>query len=141
MDTRRATLAIIVFIVLLVLSWLFLAQGLLSLDMFRGARPEPAERADDTLTIYHSVLGEEHFYRGTIDLPTPCHTLTSSVTVSGGKSRAALIALRIEEPPQGAACAQTLDPQQFKVSLSSREVPTVTLTFNGTERGITVADE
>lgn len=134
MDSRRATLAVVIFISLLVLVWFFLAQGLVSLGALRATPPvDTMETAENPLVIMHRSEGDMHIFQGNIALPTPCHSLSSSVTVRGGISRSALISLRISPPSEEALCAEVIDVQQFSVSVSSREVPTVALTIDGKE--------
>jgi hypothetical protein len=141
MDPKRGTLAIIVFLALLVAAWLLLAQGLLSLELFKTSASIPEQPEESApVVLAHINEGEMHTYTGSVRLPTPCHTLASSVTVEGGAARKARIALTTGEP-QGTLCAQVIDSQPFTVSFTSREFPTVTLALNGEEVPVEVTEE
>ena len=143
MDSRRATLAIIVFMALLVLAWFFLAKGLLSLEAFRVAPPLPPQETERALvlTLTHRFAGDMHTYVGAVSLSTSCQVLSSSITASGGAARTALIVLRVEAVVAGTPCVRVNESQQFSVSLSSRETPTVTVTLDGSPVAVVVKED
>lgn len=143
MDARRATLAVIVFIALLVLAWFFIAQGLNSLAVFRTVATPSSEAntslssEKEALELSHEVVGDTHTFRGSVTVPSACHELSSSLTVAGGVSPTARISLSVTEPPADVSCARVNELREFAVSLSSVSAPTLTLVLNGEEWPVT----
>src|SRR3989344_2682849 len=144
MDQKRALLAIIVFVAGIALLWIFLAQGLLSLDVFRSSpvtlTGDTTKEEANSLTLYHTQNGTTHIYEGTIEMPTPCHRLSSSIT-TGGVSRTVKIKLAIAEPEEGIGCVQMMDSQSFSVSLTSSQLPNVALSLNDKETPFVITEK
>lgn len=140
MDQRRSIAAVIIFIAGIVMAWFLLAQ---SLSSFRTDDLSPEYGTEETapFILKHSAEGDLHVYEGALDLPTPCHSLSSSVTSSGGISREAHISLMVQKPADGEACAQVMDSQIFSVSLTSRKTPSVRLTIDGKDTKVSVEEK
>ncbi len=140
MDPRRSLTIIVVFLAGVVVAWFFLAEGFL---MLQGTpSPEPSNEIVGNLpfVLVNSKREENHVYTGSLEMPTPCHTLSSSLTTSGGAARNVHISLTVVAPPEGVLCAQVVDTQDFSVSLTSKEIPTVTLEINGEETPVSVVE-
>lgn len=139
MDQRRSLAAILIFIGGVAAAWFLLAEGLIS--FIGGDTSRSQEGAPDTsepLRIEHMVAGGMHTYTGSLELPTPCHTLSASLTANG--TRHARISLSTEEPPEGTACAQVIDAQAFALSLSSEQSPVIVVELNGVEVPISIVE-
>lgn len=138
MDQRRSTAAILIFIGGIAAIWFLLAEGLISLT---GGMPSSSGSVQDAepLAIEHMVAGDMHTYTGSLDLPTPCHTLSASLTANG--TRHARISLKTEEPPAGTVCAQVIDTQAFTLSLSSEQVPLIAVEVNGAEVPVSITEK
>lgn len=143
MDPKRSARAVVLFLIGVLLLWGALAWGLPYLDALDDAN-EPVLQAGDqavVVRLHHSADAGMHTYRGTIDLPTPCHTLETKLTVAGGASAAiAEIALRVMTDPL-AICAQVMTSNEFEVSLSSTGTPSVSVTLDGKPLQVSLTEE
>lgn len=98
----------------------------------------PAEEPKDVIVTPKTVVTAKHAYRngehiiaGEIPLPTPCHLLESSVSVSADKKTVALAL--VSSVKSGEVCAQVITPARFKVTARAERSATIVATLNGQE--------
>lgn len=98
----------------------------------------PAEKPAQVMVTEKTVVTAKHAYRdgahivaGEVPLPTPCHILESSATVSGDKKHI-LIAL-LSSTKTEEMCAQVITPSRFKVSARAPKDAQISATLNGQE--------
>lgn len=98
----------------------------------------PAEEQKDVVVTPKTVVTAKHAYRngehiiaGEIPLPTPCHLLESTVSVSSDKKTLALAL--VSSVKTGETCAQMITPARFKVTARAERSATITATLNGQE--------
>ncbi len=142
MDQRRSILAVLAFIAGIVVIWILLAYVLSYFqkeEIIDQPRNEAGELAPFILS--HKNTGEVHSYSGSLELPTPCHSLMSSISVAGGIVRKATISLDVQEPADGTICAQVIDEQEFAVSVTSAVVPDVSLHINGEKVPVSIIEK
>ncbi len=142
MDQRRSILAVLAFIAGIAAIWIFLAYVLSYIERGEG-QEEPRNEVGELVPfiLSHTREGEVHSYSGSLDLPTPCHALKSSISVVGGVARKATIGLEVQEPSEGTICAQVIDEQEFAVSVTSAVVPDVSLHVNGAAVPISIVEK
>lgn len=82
-----------------------------------------------TLAIEHGFFGGLHLYRGTIDLPTPCHTIAIESRVA--ESFPEQITLAITTRERQGVCAQVVTPTPFSTTVQASREARVSATLNG----------
>lgn len=144
MDPKRSTKTLVGFIIVLALGWALVSWGLPYLERERMANA-PQNVTEDTensssFVLSHMEQGSVHTYRGALSLPTPCHGLSSGVSLVDGSSPQVRITLSTIAPEEGVLCAQVLTPQEFTVSVESALRPEVALSVNGDAQEVSVVE-
>jgi|AntRauTorckE6833_2_1112554.scaffolds.fasta_scaffold00843_13 hypothetical protein len=85
------------------------------------------------ITAAHQYNSEEgvHIIAGEAEIPTPCHLLTTDVTIAESMPEQVTInfASQVEDPDQ--VCAQVISTQRFKVTFEASESASIKATYNG----------
>ena len=68
--------------------------------------------------MHHTVLGETHIYRGTLDISADCDMLATSIAAETGAQTHVVVSLTVLRASDGCA-SPTLAPASFEVSFSS----------------------
>lgn len=145
MDQRNATSIIVLIVAAIVvfLVVLFQRSGIDTENMINKETPQdmaweniPAEERKDVVVTPKTVVTAKHAYRngqhiiaGEIPLPTPCHLLESSVSVSADKQT--VILTLVSSVKTGEICAQVITPARFKVTAKADRSATIVATLNG----------
>lgn len=96
-----------------------------------AAREEPEVNHITTkIQVTHQFKSGLHTYVGTVDAPTPCHSILGEAIVK--ESYPEQVDIRIETKESGGICAQVITTKKFKVSFSASENPVVRAFVNGT---------
>lgn len=82
------------------------------------------------VAVTHDFKNGLHTYVGTIDAPTPCHTISGEAIVK--ESYPEQVDIRIETRESGEICAQVVTTKRFKVSFSASQSAVVRAFVNGT---------
>lgn len=81
------------------------------------------------VNVKHQYKNGTHTYAGTIDVPTPCHTLTSSV--GNDASSPLAYTLLFTSTASSQPCAQKVTAKPFKISFAGPKTITISGTLNG----------
>jgi len=86
---------------------------------------EPLER----ITAKHQYKNGTHIIAGEINLPTPCHILTSEVRIAESYPEQVTIAFAYKSSAE--MCAEVITPARFKVEFKAAEKASINATLNG----------
>lgn len=125
---KNTIISIVVLIALLVLV-LFGFQKFFN----RNIIPTNQEPVQEEILPVHEIKeqydGSTYTFAGTIDLPTPCHSLeTNVIQLSGSEYQ---IQINTIAPEEDVMCAQVITPQPYNVSFEAPADITVTAQING----------
>ena len=81
-----------------------------------GTGLPPVLPDDGVIEVTHQFIDGVHTYIGTIPLPTPCHSLSSSVTIAESFPEQVTVDLSIRQPAPDVVCIQVIAPTDFTVS-------------------------
>ncbi len=119
------------------LFYLLFGFGLIVALLFIALYPRYAVQKDlksDVITtkipVTHQFKNGLHTYVGSIDAPTPCHSILGEAVVK--ESYPEQVDIRIETKESEGICAQVITAKKFKVSFSASENPVVRAFVNGT---------
>lgn len=84
------------------------------------------------ITAKHQYNSEDsmHIVAGEVDVPTPCHQLTTSVDGTATSS-SVTINFQAQRADEGEMCAQVITPRRFKVTFEAREDVEIQATYDG----------
>ena len=144
MDTRRASIVVIVMLVSLFIIWALLSlvpmpKG--GVSYFAVSNQTGAAQAisqNNTITLHHSLLGTTHSYEGTLLTPTPCHTVDMVSNIIFGNPTKLIVELSTEAPNN--ACPAQVTEQPFAFSYTSTSSPEVSVLVDGKTRPVTVIE-
>lgn len=140
MDPKRSTRAIIWFVLAMFAIWGGLAF-LLTLKQNNPNTSAPVNQVStDRFVLTHRVYNDTHTYEGELEVPSPCHTLSSGVQFEDGMTPRAMIEISVLPPAEGQICAQVVSKESFTVSLSSHAIPEISLFVNGKDTPVTVTE-
>lgn len=98
----------------------------------------PAEKPSEIVvtpktivTAKHAYQNGKHIIAGEIPLPTPCHILDASATVSADKKQ--VLVTLVSSIKTGEVCAQSITPARFKLTIAAKKDATMLATLNGKE--------
>src|SRR3989344_5090564 len=94
-----------------------------------GTSNEPSEPVHETITAKHQFKNGKHIIAGDVNMPTPCHILTTSAQVA--ESFPEQVTIQFVSRTSGEFCAQVITPARFKVEFTASENATVKATWNG----------
>ncbi len=83
------------------------------------------------VTAKHQFKNGTHIIAGEVEIPTPCHILTSSATASADKTKAFLELHTAQKA--GETCAQVISSARFKVELVANKDAVWSATLNREE--------
>jgi len=83
------------------------------------APQEPRTTATPTLKVLHNYVEGVHTYSGTVELPTPCHTLTANAVVMESYPEQVQLVLTISPPAADLACTQVADKTLYAVEVTA----------------------
>jgi|SRR3989344_7001890 len=95
-----------------------------------GANPTNPE----SLTVNHYFENGKHTIEGTMTMPTPCHTLTSEVTLAPRSSPSEVgeqIMIKFTTKAGEGMCTQVLADKFFRVTFNASRDATIRATLNG----------
>lgn len=81
------------------------------------------------ITALHQYKNGTHIIAGQADVPTPCHVLSQTVSVTGTTPKQATIAFVASTGDD--FCAQVITSSRFKMEFSAPEDVVVSATWNG----------
>lgn len=89
----------------------------------------PEDILTETIEVKEQYKNSTYTFVGSVDMPTPCHSLTQKVNqISESKYE---IEINTIEPNQDTVCAQVITPKTYKVSFTAKPDITVTAKING----------
>lgn len=142
---RNAQYAILLIIVLIAL---FVTFGMLWLSALSTRTTSPEETSttpplstEGALAVAHHFEGGVHTYTGTLDLPTPCHTVKADVTAKESMPEQIAVNLITTTPAPGTVCAQTVTAAPFTASFQASETAQVQFSINGNAISVTVTEQ
>lgn len=89
---------------------------------------ENAVPAPVTVDVKHQVIGQTHTVAGSIELPTPCHTLQTTADVNTTSNTAVI---KFVASTTAETCAQVITSKTFKVQFTGASDINIMGTFNG----------
>lgn len=91
--------------------------------------PQEPEATPMRITAKHQFKNGLHIVAGEVDVPTPCHTLTTNaITPAGSQSQ---VVINFNSITQGGICAQVITPMRFRVDFDAPENAQISATWNG----------
>jgi hypothetical protein len=122
--------------------WLFLRGGDMPTNFETPTYNETTSvyipEGEQAVTLYHQGSGGNHTYRGTIMLPTPCHSLETGTEIE--KKLPENVTINITTTSSAEMCAQVISSKTFTVSFSADDEHAVLLRVNGTLVPTTVVE-
>ncbi|MEX0917486.1 MAG: hypothetical protein WDZ90_03125 [Candidatus Paceibacterota bacterium] len=115
----------------------FLGSFLESTDV-REREVQSNDEVHQVVPIQREFDGTTYVVSGFVDLPTPCHSLSTSISVFSTDPKQALIALRSE--PGDELCAQVITPREFEVSFTAGEDALIRATLNGAPLNLVLSE-
>ena len=82
----------------------------------------------DTISVVHAFVGGSHSYTGEINLPTPCHELSHTVTIA--ESFPEQVTIDFVATTETKECTQYIIPEPFSVSFMASSEAQVSMTLN-----------
>ncbi len=82
------------------------------------------------ITAAHQFKNGKHIIAGEVDLPTPCHILTTDAMVAESMPEQVTIAFK-SESKDAEICAQVITPERFKVEFMASKDAVIKATWNG----------
>lgn len=111
--------------------------GLIAVFLFIAVYPRYEVKKDlksdviiTKIPVTHQFKNGLHTYVGSIDTPTPCHSIEGTAIVK--ESYPEQVDIRIETKESEGICAQVITAKKFKVSFSASQNPVVRAFINGT---------
>jgi len=132
----KKTLSIVIFVVLLIIIILMYfgvknqKQEVVKISEREQIQEQNTVAPKKTLTVKHQYRDGAHTYVGSIDIPSPCHTLSTDVT-QNNEENTAVVKLVIKQPVADALCAQVITPTPFEVTFKTPENREVFFTVDG----------
>lgn len=141
MDTKRTGTALIALLAVLSLGWGGMYYYAKRAEVTARPSQQPAAVAQqmESISLKHERDGEMHTYTGTVETPTPCHSVAAALAVEYTEPPQGTINISTEESSEG-VCAQVMTSQEFSVSLSSDAVPEMKVVVDGKERQVAVVE-
>lgn len=90
---------------------------------------QPVITDKTVITAKHAYKAGKHIVAGEVPLPTPCDILETNAIASADKK--SVIVQFVSTIKTSEACAQTITPVRFKVSVAADKNAKITATFNG----------
>lgn len=87
---------------------------------------EESQRPSMTLNIKHQYKDGTHFIVGVVELPTPCHKITTNVTKNESET-----ILDIDYSSNAEVCAETITEKEFRVSFTGAADENIIAKLNG----------
>jgi hypothetical protein len=93
--------------------------------------PDGTVLGEDTIliTAKHSFSNGTHIIAGEVNVPTPCHSLDVTSSVSPGKPQQVQVLFKTTDG--GGVCAQVISVRRFKLVFNAEENATISATLNG----------
>ncbi len=136
MNTRTPFIKYIGFIALIalaIIAWFFFSNRDVDAPVLpptdSGAVAGESERL--VITAKHQYNEGTHIVAGEVNVPTPCHILSTNVSGAGVNATSAVVNFTVTT--QGEMCAQVITPARFKVEFSGQENMDIGATWNGEE--------
>lgn len=82
-----------------------------------------------TIEAMHQFIDGKHIIAGSVDLPTPCHTLREMIVVR--ESYPEQVTIEFTSATTAEVCIQVITEARFKVEFSASEKATIDATWNG----------
>lgn len=142
MNTRGVILLFGVIVIVLAGIFFFL-EGSSSKDMPVIPEDNMDSKDEDKntfekITLFRMSEGSTHTYKGTITLPTPCHTLQTMIVIA--ESYPEQVTLDLTSASNAPVCAQVVTEKEFTAQFNASPNHTIRLTMNGKEIPIEVVD-
>lgn len=77
----------------------------------------------------HQFKDGKHILAGSIELPTPCHTLSQQIAIAESYPEQVTIELNSESAAE--ACIQVITEARFKIEFSAHEDASMQMLYNG----------
>jgi hypothetical protein len=119
-------------IIALVILAVFAAGGISWYIMQRATMTTDKSDIQGTMRIVradHYYQNGSHTYKGTLAVPTPCHEVTSQVTVM--ESHPEQVTIDLKEQGASNFCAQVITQAPFEVNFKASKDARITATLNG----------
>lgn len=72
-------------------------------------------------------------FSGTVQMPTPCHNLTTESMIAESYPEKVSLYLNAVEPRSGDVCAEVVTPKEFSGEIQASEESSIRVIFNGKE--------
>ena len=131
---KSLSLAVLLIVIVAVMLWFIPLEtdipqdGVGGDDMPRGS-----------LSVIHSYADGVHTYSGGIAKPTPCHILTSDITIDDS-SVSPFVTLDFSLKDSGEICIQVISEEQFSLSIRGPETVNVAAYINGEPHSLTIEE-
>ncbi len=83
----------------------------------------------EKIKVVHMFVGDMHTFTGEINLPTPCHILSSKVFIA--ESYPEQITIAFDRTTEADLCAQIITPEPFTVSFEASKEAVIKMTLDG----------
>lgn len=121
---QQGTRIIVTTLVVMLAVWILFA--------FVRTTEEPASEPS-AITLSHRFADGRHEFRGTIELPTPCHRLDVVAGTQGME-----IEINLRTTATDSVCIQVIDTRDFYVQVNAPEEARPKLSFNGAATAVEV---
>ena len=95
------------------------------IDADDNSTPSPHE----AITAKHQFKNGMHIIAGEVDLPTPCHLLTTTAQIA--ESYPEQVTINFTTKESGEVCAQVITPNRFKIEFTASENAVIKARWNG----------
>ncbi len=128
MDNKKFVGAVIVAVIFLVIAFAYNKnQTKIQIQESRqDVIEQEVTRPTETIDVKHQYKNGNHIFVGKVELPTPCHTLTSAIITRGDIHEVVLTTTAT-----GEVCAQVITLKPFKLETSGAEKDEFIATLNG----------
>lgn len=87
------------------------------------------QASDMTVTAKHAIEDGRHIVAGEVEVPTPCHSIATDVTVQESSPEQVTIAFTATSADE--ACIQVISSRRFKVEFEAGNDAVIGATWNG----------
>lgn len=127
---------IIVLLIIGIFSWQYYAK---SRNAENGNNQNNATTTEEEttamlITAKHQFKDGKHIVAGEVNLPTPCHSLTSDIQIA--KSNPEQVTIKFTSASQAEFCAQVITPERFKIEFEASGNAVIKATWNGADANL-----
>lgn len=123
-------------LIILVIAGAFYYLAPYSVRFWDNQSASVIDAGDDTTPSPHETINAKHQYKngkhiiaGEVDLPTPCHLLTTTAQIAESSPEQVTINFTTKE--SGEVCTQVITPNRFKIEFAASAGAIIKARWNG----------